>query len=83
MEIGVGLPTCVCARCGRHMGYHKRLVVMSQLDAIGKCSGHTEDDDVCEQEEACAHHQPRNLEIIIGEVEAKINRGVTYRKLSQ
>lgn len=57
---------------------------MWQLDATGKCSGHTEDDGICGQAGACAHHQPHRLEIIIiGEVEAKINRGVIYRKLSQ
>lgn len=63
---------------------HKPLVAMWQLDATGKCSGHTEDDGICGQAGACAHHQPHRLEIIIiGEVEAKINRGVIYRKLSQ
>lgn len=83
MGIGVGLPMCVCSRCCRRMGHHKPLVAMWQLDATGKCSGRTEDDDVREQEGACAHHQPRNLEIIIGEVGAKINRAVIYRKLFQ
>lgn len=80
MELGVCLPTCVRSR---HMGQHKPVAAMSQLDATGKCSVHTQDNDVWEQEGADAHHQPHNLEIIIGEVEAKINRSVICRKLFQ
>lgn len=78
--MGIGLPPCVCSRC--HMGHRKALVAMSQLDARGKCCGHTESDDGCGQEEAWAHHHPRNVSmVIIGEAEAKIGRGVIYSKL--
>ena len=61
VERGVGLPTCVCSRRGRHTGHHEPAVAMSQLDARGKRSGQTEEEeDACEEEGARAHHQPRN-----------------------